>query len=269
MTQNASRVQWNDLYTVRRSAALFRDLNYYFRLMKRDKGFKRTRDPFTSVGPYRVTFWPVRPRTKDPEIAALRSIRCTKVGSAGAGGRSDVYINMHAWYGDRGRAFLKRVRSLYSHGCRIHILYSFMTQGVFSSLKRGTGARMSVRRTIYSRDGDKYADLYSHFKNIAVSGNVNGHPGSRMVWTGSNNFSPDGDHFDEMMVRIKSGRVFRAYRQHFRFMVKRKSSARYARFYEPFGGGRAPRKPKVAGEPPTILAPDAHVDDDGNPKVHD
>lgn len=266
MTQNASRVQWNDLYTVPRSAALFHDLSAYFNLMKRDDGFRRTRSPYASVGPYRVTFWPVRPKSSDPELASLRSIRCRNVGSAGVGGRSDVYINMHAWFGDRGRAFVRRVRALYSKGCRIHILYSFMTQGVFNSLKRGTGPRMSVRRTIYSRDGDRYADLYSHFKNIAVSGNVGGHPGSRMVWTGSNNFTPDGDHFDEMMVRISSGKTFRAYRAHFRYMSRRKSSAKYARFYEPIGGGRAPRK---VGNRLTILSPDAHVDDDGNPRALD
>jgi hypothetical protein len=266
MTKNASRVQWNDLFTVRRNATLFRDLNRYFGYMKLDDGFRRTRDPYTSVGPYRVTFWPVRPKSRDPEIAALRSIRCTHVGSAGVGGRSDVYINMHAWFGPRGRSFVKRVRALYRGGCHIHILYSFMAHQVFSALKRGTGRRMSVRRTIYSTDGNRFADVYSHFKNISVSGNVNGHPGSHMVWTGSNNFTPDGDHFDEMMVRIDSARVFRVYRQHFRYMVRRKSSATYARFFEPIGGGRAPKK---NGEGLTIMSPDVHLDDDGNPRALD
>jgi hypothetical protein len=266
MTKNASRVQWNDLYGVRRNARLFADLNRYFGYMKLDNGFRRTKDPYTTVGPYRVTFWPVRPKSRDPEIAALRSIRCGNTGSAGAGGRSDVYINMHAWFGPRGRHFMRVVRGLYHRGCRIHILYSFMTHQVFSALKRGTGSRMSVRRTIYSTNGDRFADLYSHFKNILVSGNVGGHPGSRMVWTGSNNFTPDGDHFDEMMVRISSGKVFRAYRQHFRYMARRKSSATYARFYEPIGGGRAPKK---NDDQLTILSPDAHLGDDGTPKVRD
>jgi hypothetical protein len=266
MTHNASRVQWNDLYTVRRNVTLFHDFNKYFSYMKRDKGFRRTKDPWSSTGPYRATFWPVRPKSRDPEIAAVRSIRCKNVGSAGVDGRSDVYINMHAWFGSRGRAFVRRVRALYSRGCHIHILYSFMTQQVYSALKRGTGSRMSVRRTIYSTDGDRYADLYSHFKNISVSGNVNGHPGSHMVWTGSNNFTDDGDHFDELMVRIDSARVFRVYRKQFRYIARRKSSASYARFFEPIGGGRAP---KQDGQGLTILSPDVLVDDDGNASALD
>jgi hypothetical protein len=241
MTSNASYIQWNDLYGDVGNKGLFDIFNGYYNKMRKDNGYHRNGYRGYSSGIYNAVFWPVT-KGHDPEMAALRAIRCSGAGGGGTGinGHTAVYINMHAWFGLRGLAFQRIVRGLYSKGCYVRILYSFMTPRVYSRLKSGTGSRMQLRRTIFaSHPGGHVAGVYSHFKNILVSGRYGANNG-RWVWTGSNNFTPDGKNFDEVMLRIHSKSVFRQYYRHFNYIKHRKSSGSYASFTEPRGGGRAP-----------------------------
>jgi phosphatidylserine/phosphatidylglycerophosphate/cardiolipin synthase-like enzyme len=280
MTQNAAKVQWNDLYTVRDNPGLYATFGAQFDRMKRDNGFHRT--PPVTNGNYQTIFSPSL-RGPDPYLTALRTISCTGAHGAGIGGHTAININMHAWFGSRGLAIAHQVRSLYNQGCHVRILYGFMSFGVYRILHAGTGGRMSVRRTVFSHNG-LTAYLYSHFKNIAVSGNVAGVPNARVSWTGSNNFTNDGTHFDEVILRINSASTYNAYIKHFDFMRDRASSSIYANFSEPSGGGRAPRA--IAGTPsgdawpgqseldsppgtPTITAPGITVDANGEPHAAD
>jgi hypothetical protein len=222
-----------------------------------------------STGPYQTTFFPLTPGGSDPELSALRSVHCKgATGGAGVQGRTIVYINMHAWFGTRGQAFASQVRNLYANGCYIRILYSFMTHAVYTKLITGTGSRMTARRTLFSDDGDKYADVYSHFKNIAVSGVIGTDHSAWAAWTGSNNFTNDGTHFDEVMFRINLPSAFNSYRRQFLYIQARKSSGTWATFLEPVGGGRAPAPPQetkalrastsfAAQNREVIVAPDA------------
>ena len=223
-----------------------------------------------SGGRYRTTFWPVKAGRTEPFVSLFRSIKCHGVsGGAGVGGRTVVYINMHAWFSARGVKIERAVKSLYRQGCVIKVLYSFMTKGLYHRLKSGTGSRMSLRRTVFSTNGDKYADVYSHFKAIAVSGNVAGNHRARVVWTGSNNFTGGGDRNDEVMLRIASIGAFKQYRNQFRHITRRKSSAKWAYFFERAGGGRAPTPHKKFGDSPTILSPAIRRDENGNPEAVD
>jgi phospholipase D-like protein len=236
MTSNAAGVQWNDLYASR-SKALYDVFAAYYRLMRKDNGFHRSSGTVTS-GIYQTTFFP-EPKGKDADLGALKSVHCTGAGSAGIGGRSIVYINMHAWFGTRGTKLANQVRHMYNSGCYVRVLYSFMSYGVFKKLKKGTGSRMSVRRTLFSHNGHT-AYLYSHFKNISVSGYVGSKRSTHVAWTGSNNFTNDGTHFDEVLLRIDSHTVYRKYVDHFKYISSHKSSPIYANYSEPSGGGRAP-----------------------------
>jgi HKD family nuclease len=239
MTSNAARVQWNDLYTVRGNPTLHAQYDSVFRKMQTDRLDLRTLRYAT--GPYQTTFTPVTPGTTDPTLTALRSIHCVgATGGTGLNGRTVVYINMHAWFGVRGYTFAKQVRSMYDHGCYVHVLYSFMSVSVFKKLTYRTGARMTARRTIFSKHGVN-ATLYSHFKNISVSGYVGTNHAASVVWTGSNNFTNDGLKFDEVTMRIASRTAFNQYRAQFAFITRTRSSATYASFAEPVGGGRAVR----------------------------
>lgn len=246
MTANAAKVQWNDLYTVRNRPDLRGQYIRQFNSMARDNGFKRVAG-VQHAGAYQTTFWPYKRGAQDPYLTALRSVRCTgATGGSGTHGRTVVYINMHAWFEARGLSMANQVRRLYNQGCYVHVLYGFMSFGVFKKLRKGTGGRMTVRRTLFSHDG-RTGYVYTHFKNIAISGHIGGDTNARASYTGSDNFTNYGTHFDEVMMRIATVSAFNQYRRQFNYMSRRKSSAVYANFSEPSGGGRAPKAVVTGG----------------------
>jgi hypothetical protein len=238
MTANASKVQWNDLYTVRGDATLHGQFLSMFARMRRDRDEFRT-FRFTD-GIYQTTFTPLTRNSPDPTLATLNSIHCAgATGGTGYAGHTVVHINMHAWFGVRGYAMASRVRDMYDAGCYVKVLYSFMSWSVYKKLTYGTGSRMSVRRTIFSRHGGIHATLYSHFKMIAASGVVGTNRAASVVWTGSNNFTNDGVKFDEVTMRIASRAAWAQYVNQFAFITRTRTSGTYASFAEPIGGGRA------------------------------
>jgi len=237
ITSNASRVQWNDLYTLRGNGRVHADYLQMFNLMK--TGRKSSRLVTFFEGLYSSVFWPQGSAT-DPYRRWLGAVRCTGAsGGAGIGGRTVVYVNMHAWFGTRGLGLARQIRGMYNRGCYVRVLYSFMSFQVFTILHRRTGARMSVRRTAFSHNGQT-AYVYSHLKNIDISGHFGRDPSTWLVSTGSNNFTNGGTRFDEVALRIRSRAAYNAYVRRFKFISARRSSPIYANFSEPRGGGRAP-----------------------------
>jgi len=241
MTRNAVGVQWNDLYTVNNDKRLYSQFLSMFHRMVPDhmaKGPWEFRD-----GRYDAVFYPFRRSTRrtDKTMQALRSIRCTGArGGAGIHGHTVLYIAMHAWFSGRGNWLAHEVRHLYDRGCYVRILYSFMSHPTYWTLTRGTGHRMEVRRVLFPGRLGLHAVKYSHMKMFAVSGRIGNNRRDRVVWTGSNNFVDKSLHADEVTLRIRSAWAYRKYVKHWKFMRWRRSSAIWAKFEEPEGGGRAP-----------------------------
>jgi len=243
MTSFAAGVQWNDLYTVRGNRTLIDQFQSVFTEMVPDVRIASPLRLFTA-GAYQSTFWPDPGATQanDRVMAALRSVRCNGAsGGTGVNGHSVVYIIMHAWYGTRGLYLANQVRKMYNAGCYVRILYSILGYGTFRALTKGTGSRMVARRTMFSTDGDRYADVLSHMKMLAVSGNVAGNPAAKVVWTGSENWADRGNNGDEVMVRIPFAGAFSRYREHWDFIRQRKSSPVWASYKEPRAGDPARR----------------------------
>lgn len=235
MTSNAADVQWNDLFAIRNNAKVHRDYSAMFGRMKR--GHKSSRLIRYSEGRYTSIFWP-QGHSRDPYKSMFSSVSCSGAsGGSGINGHTVLSVNMHAWFGTRGLALARQLRGLHNRGCHVRVLYSFMSYKVYKTL--GRDSRMSVRRTMFSHNGHT-AYLYSHLKNIDISGNVAGDHSSWVVYTGSNNFTNEGTHFDEVALRIKSRAAYGSYVRHFKYMSRRKSASTYANYSEPTGGGRAP-----------------------------
>lgn len=235
MTSNAAGVQWNDLYTIRNNTKVHADYMSMFRRMK--AGHKSSRLYRFSEGKFTSIFWP-QGHSRDPYKSMFDSVSCSGAsGGSGINGHTVLYVNMHAWFGTRGLALARQLRGLHNRGCYVRVLYSFMSYKVYKTL--GRDSRMSVRRTMFSHNGHS-TYLYSHLKNINISGNVNGDRSSWVVYTGSNNFTNQGTHFDEVALRIKSHAAYRSYVRHFKYISAHKSASTYANYSEPTGGGRAP-----------------------------
>lgn len=288
MTFNATNIQYNDLYTVPNRPDLYQTYLQMFNLMKRDNGFVQ-RLVQKRDGAYQTTFWPQDRGGPDPQMQALRSIHCRGAQGAGYRGRTLVYINMHAWFNTRGMRFARQVRKMHSEGCIVKVLYGFMSFGVFKQLRRGKAPGMTVRRTLFSRNGTS-GYVYTHFKNLAVSGYVGNDRSANVVWTGSNNYTNGGTHYDEAMMRIPFRSAYVAYRNQFQYISNRLSSPKYAIFQEPQGGGRAPRvgapgtlptvRPRAIDVPddeaydlppgtPVITSPEIVFDENGEPRALD
>ena len=239
MTANASQVQWNDLYTVRGDATAARPVP-----RRCSTGCRRDRDELRTVrftdGIYQTTFTPLTRNSADPTLAALNSIHCA--GATGGTGyrRPHRRAHQHARVVRGPRLCVRQARPGHVRpGCYVKVLYSFMSWSVYKKLTYGTGSRMSVRRTIFSRHGGIHATLYSHFKMIAASGVVGTNRAASVVWTGSNNFTNDGVTFDEVTFRIASRAAWAQYVNQFAFITRTRTAGTYASFAEPIGGGRA------------------------------
>jgi hypothetical protein len=241
MARNATKIQWNDLYTVSGDRRLFSQYQRMFALMVPDHADGRPhvfRD-----GRYTSVFYPFRRATvhTDDTMRALRSIHCAHArGGTGIGGHTVLYVAMHSWHGERGHYLAQRVRQMYERGCYVRVLYSFMALPVYSELTWGAGPRMLARRVLFPGPAGVVASKYSHLKMFAASGNVAGDRSAKVVWTGSNNWTDRGLRADEVTLRIASPSVYDAYVRHWKTMLQRRSSAVWATYEEPVGGGRAP-----------------------------
>jgi hypothetical protein len=241
MTSNAVDVQWNDLFTVDGNRRLYDQFRDHFRRMLPDRAGK---GPWTyRAGRYRTMFFPAAGmnESNDDVMRTLRNVSCKGArNGAGIRGRTVLYVAMHAWFGVRGQYIADEVRRLQRQGCYVRVLYSFMSRATFDKLGSDRLPRMVVRRVQFPGALGLVATKYSHMKMLAISGHL-GHDRSAWVtWTGSNNWTDRGDRADEVTLRISSRAVYRAYVRHWKRIRDTRSTAVWAKFPEPVGGGRAP-----------------------------
>ena len=243
MTRNAVGVQWNDLFTVNGHPTMYQQYRSMFERMTPDDETADGPFVFPATGHYQSTFYPFRAadRNTDKTVQALRSVRCRGAeDGTGIRGRTVVYVAMHAWFGDRGRAITAQLRGLYRRGCYVRILYSFVMRKTYRLLTAGTGRRMVMRRMSFADPYGVTATKYSHLKMYAISGHIGEDHSSDVVYTGSSNWTDRANHGDEVTLRIESAAAYRAYVGHWTFMATHRSSPLWAFYEEPVGGGRAP-----------------------------
>ncbi len=247
MTTNAAGVQWNDLLTVPNDKTLYAQYRSVFAEMVPDRRVPHPLRVF-QTGRYQSVFFP-QPHTTaahDHAMDMLRSIHCRGArDGAGSHGRSVVEINMHAWSGTRGLYLARKVHRLWADGCIVRVLYGFMWHSTYHALVHGTGARMQVRRTIFPHPYTRVAEIYSHMKTVAVSGNVGKDRSTWVVWNGSDNFTNLGPRDDEVTMRTYGRRLYGKYVAENAFIRRVRSSAVWAIYEEPSGGGRAPEPRQV------------------------
>ena len=229
---------------------------------------RRDSPPTTSAtGNYLTQFWP---RARRPGVSALSpSAAPARRAARATGGRTIVYVNMHAWFGTRGYALAKQVRGLYDRGCYVRVLYSFMSASVFKKLRTRHGLphgrpphavlhrRRQVRRRLQPRQGDR--GLRERRRQPAARGSL--------------------DRVDELHQQRRdlrrgddAGQPPRRFTTPTATTGTTSTSASppgtWATFEEPIGGGRPDKVATPAGwcqptTPPTVLPPVA--DDEALP----
>ncbi len=216
--------QWNDAYTLYGDDTLFAAWVAIFDQLKRDKPATPRYVTYTTDA-LAVSFQRLHGtargrvatrRAGDPQLQRLRKVRCAAPAGFGTAGRSIVKINMYAWYGARGERLAREVASLRREGCQVSVIGSVISAPVVSILER---AGIPVRAADWDW-GDKPATsgdqivfgsrCYSHLKYVTVDGSFRGR-GTRVVWTGSENWSAPGLSSDEVTFEIHDRAALKAY----------------------------------------------------------
>ncbi|CUR60949.1 putative phospholipase D-like protein [metagenome] len=226
LTKNSAVNQYNDIYIRNNSPAFYRGFNELFGQMRKDKsqGYwstKIAKGILLQATPYR-NFGPKH----DPIITMLNQVKC-KGAIKGYGTRDHrtiVRVVMHAWNEYRGLYLAQKIRSLFAQGCDVKLMYGFAGESVRNTFATKTPrGYIPVHTTGYDTNEDEFIDLYTHQKELLISGNYGKKRGTKMVVTGSSNWNPEGLKGDEEILSMKLDGAYKQYANNFQFMWANKS----------------------------------------------
>ncbi|WP_408896079.1 hypothetical protein ACJ5H2_14305 [Nocardioides sp. R1-1] len=222
----AAAGQWNDALTLYGDDALFGAWVTVFDQLRRDRPVRprhlEYRGGVVGVDFQRPDGDParrvvLRRATGDPQLQRLRRVECAAPAGFGDGqGHTVVRVNMYAWYAGRGEALARELASMRAEGCDIAVVGSVVSGPVVRILQR---AGIPVRIADWdwgeklSTAGDEMvfgARCYAHLKYVTVNGTFRG-AATRVVWTGSENWSPPGLSSDEVTLEVQDPTVVAAY----------------------------------------------------------
>jgi phosphatidylserine/phosphatidylglycerophosphate/cardiolipin synthase-like enzyme len=158
----------------------------------------------------------------DAPYVRLKAVSCNATAGYGnAAGKTVITVNMRAWYGTRGERLARLLALRKKYGCQVRVIGSLMSKQVVKIL---LAARIPVKAADWqwgprssTSDADKIVygpSCYAHLKYVAVNGTYQGRP-DRLVWTGSENWSPPGLSSDEVTLEIHDAKVVKRYNDQF------------------------------------------------------
>lgn len=219
----ATTRQYNDQFAIVGRKDLFNSFNKIFAELAADR---RIAKPFRKVsgGPYTAWFYP-RPgakRFQDPVWQALSAVKC-KGAKNTRNGRTVVRVKMFTWSGNRGMTLARKLYGLDQAGCDVQAILGAPGAGVVRELRRpGRNGGVAVWDSRRDRDRNGELDLYTHMKMLSIKGAVGSNPRSRVVYTGSANWTNSAyTRGDEVVIRLDTPRAFRQYTKHFNYVKKR------------------------------------------------
>ena len=222
MKLNGHKNQYNDLWTRNNNDGLYRSFKQLFSHMKKDRLDKPTYWVQNIGTHFQLQATPFHNfnRDNDPIMSILRPVHCLGAqGSTGNNGHTVVRVIMHAWGEKRGAYIANKLRRLYSNGCDVKLLYGFSGLLVRQELRKSTSrGKVPIRSTGYDTNCDLELDLYTHQKNLFISGNYGKDHSTQLVVTGSSNWTEDGMRGDEEIFRINGMKTFPGYARDFNWL---------------------------------------------------
>jgi len=216
MTGKAANVQWNDLFFVFGRNGIWNQHQRIFTEMQRDRLPARPIARDYHDGPYLSMFWPQygHSRSTDRVMREFNKVNCAgrPTNRTGYAGRTMVSINIHAMEADRGLWIAQKIIALHKAGCKVRVLYGLIAPRIHRAFKNNG---VPTRRTIFDRDGNGLTEMYTHMKAVSISGRYDGSTGTRVTYTGSENFSNKTVGADEVWVRIPGQAPWSRYQQWF------------------------------------------------------
>lgn len=209
LTGNSAMNQYNDLYVVNNEKALTERFLTLWGQMKKDKP---AHPPWLvqRAGKHYVleaTPYPHAGPRHDPIISILNNVKCLGA-TNGTGNKvhhTVVRVIMHAWNDDRGHYIARKARELYAKGCDVKLQYGFAGANVRATFANKTRRGfIPVHTTGKDTNDDGLIDLYTHQKELLISGHYGKSTHTRLVVTGSSNYNEDGVRGDEEIFLIKN-----------------------------------------------------------------
>jgi phosphatidylserine/phosphatidylglycerophosphate/cardiolipin synthase-like enzyme len=209
LTGNSAKNQFNDLWVKNDARQLTKNFSELWAQLRQDKpahplwwvhrvnkSFVLEATPFPHSGP-----------RHDPIISILNRVHCN--GATGPTGtrthHTIVRVIMHAWNDSRGTYLANKIRSLYAQGCDVKLMYGFGGKTVRDSFATRTRhGYVPVHTTGKDTNDDGFIDLYTHQKELLISGHYGRSRHTRMVVTGSSNWNIEGVHGDEEILQIQN-----------------------------------------------------------------
>ncbi len=243
MTLNAVRWQWNDLWTTKGKKTLYDQFIGLFNDMRPDWDKRRATYNFCENGldcpagdmqKYHTVVFPrYTTPTNDVILDILNNITCVYTDATGVQRRTQLALSMHSMRGKRGNYIADKLRELYAAGCNLRVNYGLMgfhtKQHIGAPTARG---RVPLRSTGFNLADDvptgdpeidnmpENIERYTHHKYFVLRGMYQG-ADSRMVWTGSTNWSSLGTPQDEILFTMHGRGVVQDYMKNFNLMWKK------------------------------------------------
>lgn len=219
--------QWNDSVAIAGEVGLFSTWWNLFDQMRHDRAYTPRRITYVSDQLNAYFQRPVAGSTSrvttsravtDAPYVRLREVSCNApVGYGNAARKTVITVNMRAWYGDRGERLARLLALRKAYGCQVRVIGSLMSREVVRIL---VGARIPVKAADWdwgprtsTSDPDRIVygpSCYAHLKYVTVNGTYRGR-GDRLVWTGSENWSPPGLSSDEVTLELHGAKVTKTY----------------------------------------------------------
>lgn len=202
LTQSASVVQWNDLYTVTQQPKTY---NAYLKVFKQMAADTKQKYESFRDGDIYGWFYPRVGRTH-LVMKMLNNVKCGRAKNAGINGRTAIRVGQDVFNNKVGSEILRKLISLKNKGCNVKVVYS---QAVGYS--KGLINQLPKNHLVQDLDGDGAYDRYLHAKIMTISGNYNGNRSERIVLNGSANWSGTAILSDEQGMIIDNDQVERKY----------------------------------------------------------
>jgi hypothetical protein len=234
-TGNTSK-SWNDIHTIIGDQKIWDSLNLYFTDMLKDKtnyNYYRT----TTSGKYTLYYFPRTPAKGTsgvPQLSALKQVKCKGVASGyGLNGRTAVRVAMWGWTKWRTDV-ARQLWKLHNEGCNVYVILNNKRVGekVYRALLKRSSKYgvMRVYDAWYDKNHNGAAELYMHQKLLTINGNFNGDSSVKVLWTGSQNFTDEGNRVNnELLMKIADDSTLNQYVRNLNYIRDRHTKGRIKR----------------------------------------
>ena len=125
----------------------------------------------------------------------------------------------------------KQLNVLHQRGCKIEVLLNKdrTSKTVFAALLKSSSkyGKIKIYDGWYDGNDNGVAGLYIHHKALIISGKWFGHPNTKIVYSGSQNWTDEGlRKNNEVVLRVKNDGVYNAYHSNFNYIRDRWTKGR-------------------------------------------